>query len=360
MKNRAFFFGLVSALLFGTSTPVSKLLLESLSPFHLAGLLYIGSSLGVLPFLVRTHTLKFPSRRDKFTRHYLLGAIGLGGVCAPIFLLFGLQLASSASVALWLNLELLGTMVLGVLFFKDHLSPVAGLAGLGMIAASVLLSLHEGTSGWISGVLVLLACLCWGLDNHLTALIDGITPSQTTFWKGLIAGSVNLMIGSFVSGINWHAFTLLGALATGVIAYGASIVLYIHAAQLMGATRSQILFSSSPFFGVLFSVFLLGEHISYFQWTASAVMIVSIALIIFDRHNSHLHRHEAKEHEHWHRHDDGHHEHRHTSGTETTPGWHSHRHIHHAVIHAHTHLPDLHHRHTHEHSETDSPENVDN
>ena len=47
----------------------------------------------------------------------------------------------------------------------------------------------------LAGFLVLLACCCWGLDNHLTALIDGLTPSQSTFWKGLVAGSVNTALG---------------------------------------------------------------------------------------------------------------------------------------------------------------------
>ena len=38
-----------------------------------------------------------------------------------------------------------------------------------------------------------------------------------------------------------------GALGVGALAYGASIVLYIRGAQHLGATHSQILFSTSPF-----------------------------------------------------------------------------------------------------------------
>jgi hypothetical protein len=40
---------LASAALFGAATPASKALLADLSPFQLAGLLYLGAALGVAP-----------------------------------------------------------------------------------------------------------------------------------------------------------------------------------------------------------------------------------------------------------------------------------------------------------------------
>ena len=116
---------LLSALLFGASTPVGKLLLESLPPFQLAGWLYLGAAIGVIPGLIRTGSLNLSLRRaGKKSVVMLIGAIGFGGVAGPVLLLMGLQRASAASVALWLNLELAATAVMGFLIFRDHLGKV--------------------------------------------------------------------------------------------------------------------------------------------------------------------------------------------------------------------------------------------
>ncbi|MFB3818621.1 MAG: DMT family transporter [Candidatus Methylomirabilales bacterium] len=195
-----------------------------------------------------------------------------------------------------------------------------------------------------AGLLVALACICWGLDNHLTALIDGLTPAESTFWKGLVAGIVNLTIG-IASGPFTAPSGVAGlALILGALSYGASIVFYISAAQGLGATRAQLLFATSPFFGVVLSVALLREPLTVNQVAAAFILTGSLALLFLDRH-AHPHGHPGVEHEHWHRHDDGHHAHAHPG---LPPGLgHSHPHAHAPVSHAHPHWPDLHHRHGH-------------
>ena len=335
--------GLVAAALFGAATPASKALLGALTPFQLAGLLYLGAALGVLPALARERAVRLPWKLDGRTRRLLLGATAFGGILGPVFLLFGLRVASSASVALWLNLELVATVVVGLLFFRDHLTPRSWIAAGGTLAAAIGLSVSEGTAGFQAGSLVFLACLCWGLDNHLTALIDGITPSQTTFWKGLVAGATNLTIGVAIAPLVASTGTIVLALVVGVFCYGASIVLYITSAHQMGATRGQIVFSTSPFFGVLLSVALLGESLTGAQIVAAAVIVSSLAVLFTEKHH-HVHAHEAMAHRHWHRHDDGHHDHLHDDGFR---GWHAHWHEHRPKVHAHAHWPDLHHRHAH-------------
>ena len=335
---------LLAALLFGAATPASKALLQALPTFQLAGLLYLGAALGVIPLIFHERTFSWPWNWDRQTGLRLIGAISMGGVLGPVFLLFGLRLASSASVSLWLNLELFATVLLGYFFFRDELNLHGWVATVGMLAAATLLSVSEGCAGVQAGLLVALACVCWGLDNHYTALITGITPAQTTFWKGLVAGMVNFSIG-----INLDAYTATlsltaVAITVGVFSYGISIVLYITSAQKLGATRSQVIFSSSPFFGVILAATLLGEPISLAQVMATLVIIISLGFLFFEQH-SHVHQHEASVHKHWHRHDDGHHDHVHP---EMPPGlYHSHLHQHRAITHAHPHWPDPYHRHAH-------------
>jgi drug/metabolite transporter (DMT)-like permease len=193
-------------------------------------------------------------------------------------------------------------------------------------------------------LLVALACICWGIDNHLTALIDGITPAESTFWKGIVAGTVNFLIGISIHSLEATGAIISLALLVGVFSCGLSIVLYITSAQHLGATRSQLVFASAPFWGVLLSAVFLRESLSALQILAMIMFLPSIAALFKDRH-LHEHLHEPMSHEHIHEHDDRHHGHSHDAGTgERT---HSHRHEHQPVRHSHPHWPDLHHRHEH-------------
>ena len=335
----------LSALLFGASTPIGKVLLDTLPPFQLAGLLYLGAALGVLPFSLKSGAGLALQKLDRRNLFRLLGAILLGGFFGPVLLLFGLQQASAATVAMWLNLELVATAILGFIFFKDYLGPFGWLGVVGTVSASLLLSWNEGNIGIYALLLVSGASICWGFDNHLTALIDGITPSQSTFWKGITAGSVNLVIGVMIEPFNHTISMLIAALIVGIVAYGFSISLYIFAAQNLGATRSQMIFASAPFLGVILTVVFLDETLSAVQMLAGLILVCSMIILFRDQH-AHHHEHEYLRHSHNHRHDDLHHLHPHDR--QKPNGNHSHWHEHKPGGHSHPHWPDVHHRHRHD------------
>ena len=335
---------LLAAALFGAATPASKLLLSGLTPFQLAGLLYLGAALGVAPAAWREGGLRLPGRGDRVNRIRLLGAVAIGGIAGPVFLLLGLRMADAASVSLWLNFELAATAVFGVLVFREHLGALGWAGVAASFAAATLVSMSEGSAGLQAAMLVLLACACWGLDNHFTALIDGITPVQSTLWKGLAAGTTNLTLGIALDPLAGGMTSVIAALFVGAWAYGASIALYISAAQALGAIRAQIVFASAPFFGVLLSVLALQEAITAVQLGSGALFAAAIGLFAMERH-AHRHAHAAIEHEHAHRHDDAHHAHDHPDLTAEESHVHAHRHE--PVVHTHPHWPDLHHRHRH-------------
>jgi len=337
---------LLAAALFGAATPASKWLLGTLSPLQLAGLLYLGAALGVVPALVRSRSLAFP--RDRLGRTRLLGAVVCGGLLGPLLLLLGLRLASAASVSLWLNLELEATAVLGAVWFHDRLGAGGWLGAAVALGAGALLSSGEGAAGFAAGGLVAAACVCWAFDNHWTALLDEVPPAVTTFWKGATAGAANLALGAALAPFTAAPSRVAAALATGALCYGASIVLYVTAAQSLGATRAQVAFASAPLFGVALAAAWLGEPVSTLQLGAAAALALAVGLVLRDRH-AHLHRHEALAHVHWHRHDDGHHGHAHPPAESGAPpgGAHAHWHVHEPLEHAHPHWPDLHHRHRH-------------
>jgi drug/metabolite transporter (DMT)-like permease len=333
---------LAAAALFGASTPISKALLASVGPFTLAGLLYLGGAVGALPFAFRGGSPEL--RRDRRQRGMLALAVLFGGGLGPVLLLFGLRAAPAASVSLWLNTETVATAVLAWGFFREHLDRRTVLAAGLVLAGGLLLAVPEGAAGWRAGTLVALACVCWGFDNNLTALVSGFTPAQTTAIKGIGAGTINLAIGLTLEGGLPPTAGILGALAVGAFSYGLSIMLYISGAQQLGASRSQLLFSTSPFLGVLLAWFMFGERAIVAQFGTAALMATGIALMLTARHQ-HEHHHEAMVHTHEHRHDDGHHLHVHPG----LPAWvrHTHSHQHEPLTHTHPHAPDLHHRHEH-------------
>jgi drug/metabolite transporter (DMT)-like permease len=324
---------LLAAALFGASTPIAKELLADIGPLTLAGLFYAGAALATAPAALRGTW-----SRGELPR--LVGACVFGGVLGPSLVMLGLRLAPAGSVALWLNLEAPATALLGWAFFREHVGRRTWAAAWLTWLASVLLVGPSGSSGWLAGGLVTVGCLCWGLDNNLTAVISSYTPAQTTFVKGLVAALANLAIGAALEGVPSAGNSVAGALGVGMLSYGASIVLYVLGAQQLGATRAQMLFATAPFWGVLLS--WVHEPVLDAQVAAGALMAGALALVYGERH-AHPHTHEALRHTHWHRHDDGHHDHH----DPPVRGWHAHEHEHTPATHEHAHVPDLHHRHEH-------------
>lgn len=329
-----------SALLFGAATPAAKILLGPLSPVLLAGLLYLGAALATLPAALHVR----PTSLDRRSVLRLAGAVLAGGVLAPVLLLLGLSKAPAASVALWLNFEPVATALLAWAAFHEHVGGRTWVAAVLVLLAGTLLAAPSGFEAGLPALLVAAACLCWGIDNNLTATIDGFTPAQSTFAKGLVAGAINIAAGLSLGGMPSSNWAVTGALAVGALGYGLSLVLYVAGAQQLGATRSQMLFATAPFFGALVAWTVLSEAMTGWQVAGGTGMLAALLLAATERHLHH-HHHDAVAHVHPHRHDDAHHDH-HDEGDQPK-GWHTHFHHHAPQSHEHLHQPDLHHRHDH-------------
>ena len=345
MKKTAIITGLLSGLLFGIATPFSKLLLSNLNSFELAGLLYLGAGIAMIPAILRTESqIKLLFNKNNLIR--TLGIILFGGLLGPLLLLIGLRAANAASVSIWLNMELVATAILGVLIFKDSLDKFTWIGVILTIIAGVITSFGEGVSGLTSALLITAACFCWGVDNHLTALTDGATPQAVTFVKGIMAGTVNLLIGISISDTSIVFDNIFLALIVGGFSYGLSIVLYVTSAQNIGATRGQILFSTAPLWGVILSYIIFQNS---FHWThIISILLLILAVIVINLiSHKHRHAHDLIKHIHYHKHNDEHHDHIHDDENFDTDKGHSHFHTHKPIIHTHPHYPDLHHRHKH-------------
>jgi drug/metabolite transporter (DMT)-like permease len=335
--------GLGAALLFGLSAPVAKLLLPGSGPFMLAGLLYLGSGLGLLglgPLLPRHR--EAPLRRGDAAP--LLGVVLAGGVVGPVLLMLGLGRLPGSSASLLLNLEAPFTIALAVFAFGESLEriEIAGAAAVVAGAAALGLQGPMGEVHTLGALCVAGACFAWAIDNNLSQRLSLHDPVAITRVKSLAAGSANVLLAVALGEHLAGGRALLGALVTGFLGYGVSIVLHLLAMREVGAARQAAFFATAPFAGALASVPLLSERLTPREIGAAAVMALGVVLMLRARH-AHGHVHEALEHEHAHAHDE-HHLHVHEGGVSET---HSHPHVHAALAHDHPHLPDAHHRHRH-------------
>jgi drug/metabolite transporter (DMT)-like permease len=340
---------LAAAALFGASTPFAKLLLGNVTPWLLAGLLYLGSGIGLAAIdALRRSTgaapAEAPLRRADVP--WLAATVIAGGVMAPVLLLYGLAQSSAAATALLLNLEGLFTLAIAWLVLRENVDRRIALGAAAILGGAALLSWQPQVGsgiGW--GALAIAgACLFWAIDNNLTRRLSGADPLQIAAVKGLVAGAVNLTL-ALAQGAPWPGVaTALLAGAVGLAGFGISLVLFVLALRHLGTARTMAYFSTAPFIGALLAVALLGEPVTTTLLLAAALMGAGLWLHLAERHE-HRHEHAPLAHEHRHVHD-LHHRHRHRP-IDPAGEPHSHAHAHARLVHGHPHYPDLHHRHGH-------------
>jgi drug/metabolite transporter (DMT)-like permease len=334
---------LVSAVLFGVSTPFAKALLGDVSPWLLAGLLYCGSGVGLWAYrLVRRPPRVALGRGDLAP---LVGAVTVGGVVAPVLLMAGLSRMPASGASLLLNAEGVFTALLAWVVFREHVDRRIVLGMLAIVAGATVLSVPAGVrlGTPLPALAVLGACFCWGLDNNLTRKVALTDATWIAAVKGAVAGPINLGLALLLGARLPGPLAVSGAMALGFVAYGVSLVLFIYALSAVGTARTGAYFAVAPFVGAVVAV-ALGEAVTWPLAVAGALMAVGVWLHLTERHE-HEHTHEAIEHTHLHTHDE-HHQHEHDE--PVPPGtWHTHPHVHEPITHTHPHYPDAHHRHAH-------------
>lgn len=336
---------LLAAAAFGATAPLAKGLLNRGSgTASLSFLLYLGAFLGVsVVAAARRTSTEAGLRRSDLPS--LVAIALLGGILAPLLLMFGLSRTSGLAGSLLLNLEAVLTLLLAVTLFGEHLPRRSAIGALLIIVAVVAITTDgdRSTATAAGGAAIALACAAWALDNNLTQRLSLRDPIRLVLFKtasasvglGLIAWALRSPMPS------WRDCAL--AVLLGMCGYGLSIVLDVAALRLIGAAREAPLFATAPITGAAVAVIVLGDSLTLLVVWAAAAIAIGVVLLLHDDHR-HLHRHDPVRHEHRHRHDDEHHLHEHLA---PVAGPHTHPHVHEVVEHRHDHVSDVHHRHKH-------------
>lgn len=338
---------LLSAVLFGASAPLAKLLLGEVSPWLLAGLLYVGAGLGMGAWRLVRRAPRVRLSRDEVP--WLVWAVAAGGVAGPVLLMFGLSSMPASGASLLLNAEGVLTAVIAWVVFREPAGRRVVLGMLAIVAGAVVIAVPTGqaevTSVW-PALAILGACACWALDNNLTRKVSLTDATWLVMVKGAVAGPTNLVLALLLGAHLSSATSTVAAMALGFVSYGLSLVLLIVGLRHVGSARAAAYFSVAPFFGALLAV-ALGDAVTWQLLLAGGLMALGTWLHLTEEHE-HAHTHEAVTHGHWHTHDDGHHDHDHAPCEHVAAGVrHRHPHTHEPVTHTHEHYPDPHHRHEH-------------
>lgn len=293
------FAALGAAVLFGASTPLAKALLRDLSPVLLAGLLYLGSGLGLaLIRLIRDRGWRAPGM-TKREWLWLLLAIVFGGVLAPVLLMLGLLRTPAATASLLLNLEAVLTALIAWSVFRENANRRIVLGFTLIVVGALLLALPSSSQhlGLGRGALLIAgACLCWALDNNFTCKVSSSDALFIAGLKGWVAGVVITVIAVGL-GARFPSAPVVGmALGVGLLGYGISLVLFVLALRGVGSARTGAYFSTAPFIGAAIAILAFGDHASWMFWLAAVLMGAGVWLHLTER-REHLGRSTLKDHE---------------------------------------------------------------
>lgn len=287
MKNKkviGILFALLAAVFYSVSIPTSKLLLNEVSPVFMASFLYLGAGVGVgFLYLFRFKKESKEEKLDKKDAKYTLAMIFLD-VLAPILMMIGINIGLSSNASLLGNFEIVATSLIAFFIFKESVSKRFWIAMSLITVASIILTFDfsTGFSFSLGSLLVLMATLCWGLENNCTKKISGKSSYQIVIIKGLCSGATSFVI-ALICGESFPKIQFIGfAMALGFIAYGLSIFMYVKAQKLLGAAKTSAYYAVSPFVGSFLAFLFVGESIGWNYLLALAIMIAGSTLVVVD------------------------------------------------------------------------------
>ena len=284
---RGILLAVLAAALYAINAPLSKLLLGHMSPTLMAGFLYLGAGLGMGAVAGVRRLCRSGRQEARLTRAELPYTVAmiLLDIAAPVCLLFGLRGTTAANASLLNNFEIVATAVIALVAFKEAISARLW-CGIALVtAACLLLSFEDVASLQFSygSLFILLACVCWGVENNCTRKISTKDPLQIVLLKGIFSGVGSLLVGLCIGErvtVPWSVFAVLGV---GFVAYGLSIFFYVHAQRRIGAARTSAYYAVSPFVGMLFSFLLFPQLPHYTYFIALAVMAAGAWLCAQDK-----------------------------------------------------------------------------
>lgn len=287
MKNEkaaAVCYAIAAAVFYALNVPCSKLLLDKITPTFMAALLYLGAGAGVGIMYLFHHKHEAQTERlEKKDLPYTVGMVLLD-IIAPILLMLGVKLGTSANASLLGNFEIVATTLIALFIFKEKVSRKLW-AAIGLITlSSIILSLggEDSFTFSVGSLLVLGATACWGLENNCTRSISDKSTYQIVTIKGFGSGTGSFIVAVILGEKLPELRFILPAVLLGFVAYGLSIFTYIRAQKTLGAAKTSAFYAIAPFIGAMLSFIFLRESLTITYMIAFAIMVVGTVFVVSD------------------------------------------------------------------------------
>jgi drug/metabolite transporter (DMT)-like permease len=286
----------VSAVLFGVSSTLNKIALENVNPTVIAGMIYFVA--GVFLFAIHLSPLckKILTKLDssktetKITnKDYktLAFVIICGSIIAPLLLLNGLSQTTAINASLLLNAESLFTVVIAFIFLNERCAKREYI-GILMLLVGVIFVTTNGafqklslTENVIGNLLIMGACLFWGIDNNLSKFLSRKRDIIMVTGLKCFIGGLALLSISFLLGFSFSIplISLPYILFVGAFSIAFSILFFLFALRKIGSMRTGVIFSLSSLFGAVLAYVVLRESFTIIQLIAGSVMILGIYVL---------------------------------------------------------------------------------
>ena len=295
-KITAIICAILAAVFYALNTPFSKVLLKNISPTFMASFLYLGAGIGVgIMYLFKYKNEVKDMRLTKNDLTYTILMVVLD-VIAPIFLMIGISIGSSANASLLGNFEIVATSIIALVIFKEDVSKNLWIAIVFITLSSIILSFEGQESFRFSygSLFVILATMSWGLENNCTRKISNKSSYQIVTIKGLCSGIASLIISIIIGEKFPEIRYTIYALLLGYVAYGLSIFLYVRSQRDLGAAKTSAYYAIAPFIGTFLCFLVNGEALSASYFVGLILMIVGTVFVVVDTcliKHTHLHTH---------------------------------------------------------------------
>lgn len=275
-------FAILAAVLYATNIPFSKVLLQNIGPTLLAGFLYLGAGIGMLVLFL----INGKKNQDLLNKNDVPYAIlmVLLDIIAPITLMIGLTKVSAGNASLLNNFEIVATSIIALLIFKEKISLRAWI-GIVLVSCSSFLLCYDDLSSFQfneGSIYILVATLCWGLENNCTKKISDKNTYEIVAIKGIFSGLGSIIIGLILKESISFSWVPFASLSLGFVAYGLSIFFYVKAQNKIGASKTSSFYAINPFVASLLSFIIFKDALYWNFYVALAVMAIGSTILVVD------------------------------------------------------------------------------
>ncbi len=266
----------------GLNVVMLKVLVENLPPLTMTGFRILLA--GITAFLIVVAMRQFEKMSRKAFRYTLLGAL-FGVTLHHVFMAYGLTMVDASTAALILALVPITTAMFGLLFLGEVMTWMRAI-GFALAIIGVIFIQSSGFGGVsisFGEFIIFLAMLTQAVSFIFVKKATENVDSKHVTVVMMFAGALGLLIISFIfepgglGGMLDAPLWVYGVfLFSGIVSTGAGYFIFNSGIQMIGASQTVIFNNFIPFFGVVFSVILLGDSIYMLQLFGFVFIVLGV------------------------------------------------------------------------------------